>query len=52
MAARVLVPVTPNVPPTVALFVTARPVPAAVALSAPLTVVAPVKVLAPAPDWV
>src|SRR5258708_22560705 len=33
--------VTPNVPPMVALFVTAKPVPAAVALTAPLKVDAP-----------
>ena len=44
--ARVVRPVTPRVPPTVALFVTARPVPAAVALTAPENV-ALVAVMAP-----
>ena len=38
------VPVTPNVPPTVALLVTARPVPAEVKEAAPEKVLAPAAV--------
>ncbi len=42
----VVAPLTPNVPPMVALLVTASPVPIA------LKVVVPVKVLAAVPVWV